>query len=291
MTPSPSPEVREPSSSFTSALSAADFAACLALGLEPIGLVQGLCAMQSTSVGRGVFSLSTPMVPSGGYLANYPCPHGFVTGEHRPFGQNYEQSWLGHAWRDGYGTARTRLVDAARALGADGVVGVVESETALADSGVLEFSLRGTAVRVTPGGLGSAEPFTTYLSGQRLAKAFEAGFAPVSIVGSFVSVRVWASCVTEFLLGGSPLQTWSAPSGPVEIDQLADAHARSRELVRDDARAQLRGGHLRAARLEIAERELGPGDIEIQARLRGNSLRPVGDAVALATPRPTLRLS
>ncbi len=38
--------------SFSSGLSVSDFGACLDMGLEPVGLVQGFCAMQLGSVQR-----------------------------------------------------------------------------------------------------------------------------------------------------------------------------------------------------------------------------------------------
>ena len=52
----------------------------------------------------------------------------------------------------------------------------------LAGTNAHEFVIRGTAVRV-PETPVPAQPFTTYLSGQRLAKLLEAGYVPVSVVG------------------------------------------------------------------------------------------------------------
>ena len=34
----------------------------------------------------------------GAYAENYRCPHGYVSAEHRMWGQNFEQSWVEQAW-------------------------------------------------------------------------------------------------------------------------------------------------------------------------------------------------
>ena len=62
------------------------------MGLEPVGLVQGFCAMQWSDFGRGLMQrgLSPYGGTQGGYVQNYQCPHGFVSSEHRAWGQNYE---------------------------------------------------------------------------------------------------------------------------------------------------------------------------------------------------------
>src|SRR5579862_1657695 len=93
------------SGSFSSGLSVPDFAACLAMGLEPVALVQGYCVMrwswygQSSQYMRGV----DPYAGAGGgvYAETYSCPHGFVSGDHRTWGQNFEQTWIEAAWAQG----------------------------------------------------------------------------------------------------------------------------------------------------------------------------------------------
>ena len=49
---------------FSSGLSVNDFAACLEMGLEPVGLVQGFCAMQSSNFGGGL--MRRGLSPYGG---------------------------------------------------------------------------------------------------------------------------------------------------------------------------------------------------------------------------------
>ena len=92
---------------FTSGLTVPDFAACLQMGLEPVGYVQGFCVMQWQWYGMG-----SPFGTFGanygrqrGYAESWQCPHGFVSAEHRGWGQNYEQSWIEDAWRQGFDSA------------------------------------------------------------------------------------------------------------------------------------------------------------------------------------------
>ncbi|HUX05564.1 MAG TPA: heavy metal-binding domain-containing protein [Acidimicrobiales bacterium] len=291
MTSSSSDRPASSAPGFSSGLSVSDFAACLTMGLEPVGLVQGFCAMQSSNYAVGLQRNLSPFTAQGGYVENYQCPHGMVSGEHRMWGQNYEQRWIEQSWREGFSKALARMLDEATALGAHGVVGVLDSETTLVGAGVIEYHVRGTAVRVAGAPAPTTAPWTTYLAGQRLAKSFEAGFAPVSVVATIASVRVWAYCITEYLMGGGGLGGWSPGVGAVEIEQTVRAHGQVRELVRANARDELHGDELHGVQLRVVEHEYERGDLEIQALLRGNRLRRVGAFQALATPQPTVRLS
>ena len=296
MTPSDLPEAaarRLAEGSFSSGLSVPDFAACLSMGLEPLGLVQGFCAMQWGLAGAGTLlagAMAQPRVGAGGYSEMYQCPHGFVTGEHRAWGQNYEQTWVEAAWATGFSSALARMVEEATALGAHGIVGVVDTETPLAEAGVAEFHLRGTAVRVEGAPAPSGEPWTTFLAGQRLAKVFEAGYAPVGVASSVSSVRVWANCVTEYALEGTG-GVWSGNAQVAEVDQVVRAHGVARELARSRVRAGLKGDALHGATLDTFSREHGAGDIEIQARLTGNRVRRVAPFTPLPVPRLAVTLS
>jgi hypothetical protein len=278
---------------FTSGLSVPDFAACLQLGLEPAGFVQGFCVMQWQWYGMGSPYGSFGVASRGtvqGYSETWQCPHGFVSAEHRGWGQNYEQSWVEEAWRRGFTAARERMLDEAAAVGAHGVVGVVDSSEPLADTGVLEFRVQGTAVRVTDGPPpADGRAWTTYLAGQRLAKSIEAGFAPVSIAASVASVRVWANCITEYLTEGSGAG-WGYQPAAAEIDQTSKAHMAVRRLARQQVRAQLGGDSLHGASMITTQRELGQGDAELQCILRGNRVRRFKAFDPLTPPRPTVRL-
>src|SRR5271167_1885487 len=108
------------SSAFSSGLSVPDFAACLQLGLEPVALVQGFCVMQWGwyGAGSGYMRGMSPYVGAGGrndgsYSETYRCPHGYVSNEHRTWGQNLEQPWVEAAWRQGYGSAFNRMLEEA----------------------------------------------------------------------------------------------------------------------------------------------------------------------------------
>ena len=184
------------------------------------------------------------------------------------------------------------MFDEATALGADGVVGVVDELSSLTEAGIIEFHLRGTAVKLKDAPRATAAPWTTYLAGQRLAKLFEAGFAPVSVVATMSSVRVWAYCMTEYLMGsGAGTFTLNQNSQPMEIEQIVRAQSFARSIVRKSARDQLHGDSLHGADLRIQEQEFEQGDMEIQTQLRGNRVRRFKEFEALPVPQPTVRLS
>ncbi len=287
-------ERRFAAGAFSSGLSVPDFAACLDMGFEPIGLVQGFCAMQwgwYTMGGAFRRGFSPYGGAPGDYLENYQCPHGMRSAEHRAWGQNYEQSWIEGAWREGFTSAYSRMLEEAIALGAHGVVGVLDTVGEISDLGVIEFHIRGTAIRVTGAPPSPVTPWTTYLAGQRLTKIFEAGYVPVSIIASVASVRVWASCITEYLLEGLGMSMWAANSGPAEVEQMVSARTAAREIVRAHARQQLDGDALHGVDVLVSEREFERGDMEIQCLLRGNRLRRFKDFDPLPVPQPTVRLS
>lgn len=276
---------------FSSGLSVSDFAACLELGLEPVGLVQGFCAMQQGAYSMG--GLSRSLAPyggaQGGYVQNYQCPHGMVPGEHRMWGQNYQQTWVESAWGQGFTSSYSRMLEEATLLGAHGVVGVVDTVSRLTDATVTEFHMWGTAVKVLGTPAATSTPWNTYLAGQRLAKVFEAGYVPVSIIASVASIRVWAYCVTEYLM--ESVGMWSNSTGPTEIEQIVTAMSQARFMARTSARDQLHGDALHGANLQLGEREFEKGDLEIEVVLRGNRIRRYKDFDPLPVPKPTVRLS
>jgi uncharacterized protein YbjQ (UPF0145 family) len=292
-------QARLSAGSFSSGLSVSDFAACLDMGLEPVGLVQGFCAVRTASsmyyapgmeggLGR---STSPFQVSAGDYVENYQCPHGMVSAEHRMWGQNYQQPWIEDTWKQGFTNAYTRMVQEAATLGAHGVVGVYDDVSPIGQEGVLEFEVRGTAVRVPGLPAPSGGPWTTYLAGQRLAKIIEAGFVPVSIVAAVSSVRVWASCITEYLMESSGVTMWGQGLDSTEVEQIVSARTAARVLVRNKAHEQLQGDQLHGVELHIREHEFQKGDLEIQPVLRGNRVRRFKDFDPLPVPRLTVRLS
>jgi hypothetical protein len=287
--------------SFSSGLTVPDFAACLQMGLRPVGLVQGFCVMQWGWYGmgspymRGMSPYSFGDGARGIYSESYRCPHGgFVySNEHRIWGQNYQQPWVESAWAQGFNSAYSRMVEEAQQVGAHGIIGVVDSTRHLADMNVTEFHILGTAVVVEggappPGG----EPWTTYLAGQRLAKLVEAGYMPVSVVAALASVRVWAYCVTEMLMEGTAFRTFGGGYLPVsEVEQLSRAHLAARSLAREHVRGRLGHDSLQGALIVANTQSLSQGDEVIECTLRGTRVRRFKDFDPLPAARPTVRLS
>ena len=278
---------------FTSGLTVPDFAACLQMGLEPVGFTQGYCVMNwrwygMSPIGGGGFGYQWGGVR--GYSETWNCPHGMVSAEHRSWGQNYEQSWIQDAWATGFTAAYTRMLDEAAAAGAHGVVGVVDTTQSLGDKGVVEFRVQGTAVRVVDGGSPvDGRPWSTYLAGQRLAKLVEAGYAPVSIAATVASVGVWANCVTQYLTEGSNSMYGGATPG-AEIDQTVRAQTMARQIATRRVRDQLGQDSLHGATMTTIPHDRGEGDSEIECILRGNRVRRFKDVDPMPAPRPTVRL-
>src|SRR6185437_12818900 len=130
--------------------------------------------------------------------------------------------------------------------------------------------------------------WSTFLAGQRLTKSIEAGFMPVAVVASMASVRVWAYCMTEYLMEGN--YNW-APPRPVPVDQVSRAHMAVRQLARKHVRQMLAGDELHGAMIDVVHRELSQGDEVIDCTLRGNRMRRFKDYDEVALPRPTVRLA
>jgi len=278
---------------FTSGLTVPDFAACLQMGLEPVGFTQGYCVMNwqwygMSPLGGGGFGYQWGGVR--GYSETWNCPHGMVSAEHRSWGQNYEQSWVEDAWATGFSTAYARMLQEAASAGAHGIVGVVDSTSPLSDMGVVEFRLQGTAVRVVDGDPpADGRPWSTYLAGQRLTKLVEAGYAPVAVAASVASVGVWANCVTQYLSEGSNSMFGGATPG-AEITQLVNAQMMARQIATQRVREQLGGDSLHGAAMTTVQHERGEGDVEVECVLRGNRVRRFREFDPMPAPRPTVRL-
>lgn len=292
---------------WSSGLSVSDFASCLAMGMEPLGYVQGYAVMQwswwMTTGGLSGFAGGLGGYGYGGsgqgatrrgqYVEQWRCPHAFVSAEHRAYGMNYELTWLEESWATGWGLAMSRMVEEASELGASGVIGVVdEMRPLVGGASTVEFRASGTAVRVTDAPRPAA-PFSTYLSGQRLAKLFEAGFAPVSVVATLSSVRMLGYCVTHYQLAGTATSSWYGQTGAgvAPIDQVNRAEAAVRRLARERIRRQLGGDVLHGATLEQSEREVGEGDLSIQCTLKGTRVRPFKAFDPLPEASPVVRLT
>jgi Putative heavy-metal-binding len=277
---------------FSSALTVPEFAACLQMGMRPVGLVQGYCVMQWTWYGAGSQYATSAFWSGGGWgqtLSTYQCPHYYARGmDHRGWGSNIEQPWVSTSWSDGYDTALRRMREEAAEAGAHGIIGVVDTSSHLIDGGIREFHMLGTAV-VVEGTDPPAEIWTSYLAGQRLAKLVEAGFFPVSVVATMASVRVWSVCATEILLrGGYDMTGTVTPTD--EIVQMADAEMQVRRVARDRIKRGLSHDALHGATLDVGWSEISEGDFERHCTLRGTRVRRVKEADPLPQPVPTVTL-
>jgi hypothetical protein len=184
------------------------------------------------------------------------------------------------------------MLEEAQAHGAHGIIGVVDRVANVADTGTTEFHLLGTAVTVEGGPPpAGGNPWSTYLAGQRLTKSIESGFMPVAVAAALASVRVWAYCMTEYLMEGSMGWGWSQSAGPQPVEQVTRAHMAARQLARKHVRQQLAGDALHGARIEVVTRELSQGDEVIDCTLRGNRVRRFKDFDPVVLPRPTVRLA
>jgi hypothetical protein len=280
---------------FSSGLSVPDFAACLHMGMRPVGLVQGFCVMNWSWYGAGspyASSVYWSSSASAGTLSSYSCPHGYGYGigspEHRSWGCNIEQPWVTRAWLNGYTLAYQRMVEEAHDAGAHGVVGVIDTSTHLVEGAIREFHMYGTAVVLED----SPPPptvWTTYLAGQRLAKLVDAGFFPVSVVASMASVRVWSVCATEILLRGG-YDSWNVVRPGDEIVQVADAEMQARRVARDHLKGVLGHDVLQGAEMDVGWHEISEGDFERHCTMRGTRVRRVRVAEPLPAPVPTVTL-
>lgn len=274
------------SGTFSSGLSVPDFAACLHMGMRPVGLVQGYCVMKWSWYGSASPYSSAMMWSgrsSGGYLSSYNCPHVI---ENHPWGANVEQHWVSQAWTDGFNAACQRMVEEAEEAGAHGVIGVVDRSSQLVDAGVREFHAYGTAVVIEDQDY-AGPVWTSYLAGQRLAKLFEAGLFPLSVVAGMASVRVLAVCATKDLMKGWSYNTYN-PSW--EIRQVADAEMQARNTARDHVKQFLGQDALHGAVIDAGWFEIGEGDFEHHCTLRGTRVRRFKDVDPLSPPVPTVSL-
>lgn len=96
------------------------------------------------------------------------------------------------AMRSGFRTALARLVEEARAVGADGVIDLRMDQRRIATGGasVWSFLATGTAVR-SMGGTRAATPFTSALSAAQVASALRCGWVPVSYLACPVMAVRW----------------------------------------------------------------------------------------------------
>lgn len=238
--------------SFLPVAGAAGLAAC---GLTPVGEVMGCivehlgwqgfgCPYYGYGYGYGAAGMRGPGGFGGGMRGvRLGTPGGFggpmlPGGIAGPMGGGPPTVTSGEGYRwggfapyadalyRGYDTALDRMLQEAKALGADGVVGVRLTVEHMGQ-GNREFVALGTAVR-SLGRTHLDKPFATLLAGQDVTKLLASGWAPASIViGLSVSVR-HDDYRTQLQTG-----SWNTANTEVEGYSELVTHARA------DARDQL----------------------------------------------------
>jgi uncharacterized protein YbjQ (UPF0145 family) len=209
----------------TSMLSVPSALGIQSVGFDPVGEVMGCVVVQlgwQGYGGCGVWAGSSGY----GYGASAPVISSRSAG-YGGFG-----GYVG-ALTNGYRTALGRLVTEARALGADGVVGVKLTAGELAGTGNREFVAIGTAIR---GRCDSRPqyPFTTELPGTDVAKLLLSGWTPVALqVGIEVAIRHddWR---TQSQAGSRFFNTAN-----VEVAGYTDLVQQTRALAREHLRAEI----------------------------------------------------
>lgn len=187
----------------TSLLSVPGAVGVESVGITPVGEVMG-CIVQSI-----------------GWAGNY----GY--GSYLNYSSGIDFGPYVRALYHGFDTALARMTTEARAMGADGVVGVRLTRAALGESNQ-EFVALGTAVRARSAAR-PRQPFTTDLAGQDFAKLMQAGWVPVRIaIGIAVESRFvdWTS-----------RSQMSVMAGNVEVNAHTELINRVRSHARDRFRA------------------------------------------------------
>ena len=226
------------SSAFSSGLTVPDFAACLELGLEPVALVQGFCVMQWGwyGPGSGYMRGMTPYSPA--------CPRAPARTARRTAARTATCPWstapgARTSSRPGWSRRGRRATGPPTAGWSRRRRHWAPTASSASSTGCPTWPTPGppsstSSAPRSPSRAGrrrrAASPWTTYLAGQRLTKSIEAGFMPVEVVAALASVRVWAYCMTEYLMEGTmalgrpagtpaggagrPRRTWRSASWP-----------------------------------------------------------------------------
>jgi uncharacterized protein YbjQ (UPF0145 family) len=276
-------EIRK-SGTWSSALSADEFAGIRSTGFEPVGQV----------LGAAVYNI--------GYTGGYGCPaygagYGFGLGGLGGLGGGPYTSVTATSGsgslnsyaplvRTMYQARRQaigRMIAECKELGGHGVVGVKLTIGSF-PAGGLEFKAIGTAIRA-PGKVRLREPFTSDLTGQDFAKLILAGWVPVGLVlGISVGARHddWAT-VNQTRWGAGNTEV----SGYTDLVN-ATRHDARHQLEIDVARHGADGVVLQQMSITVGEHECpvqeGRRDHVLEATIIGTAIahfgRPRGPAKA-----------
>lgn len=190
------------------------------------------------------------------------------------------------ALKEGYRTALSRLVAEARAVGADGVVGVRITRTRV-DSGnapLLSFLAVGTAIR-SVGRTRAGTPFTTDLSPAQTVAALRGGWIPVSYLACPVKAIRWVDTSSR------RQRRIFAANG--EIDAHTEAVNACRHQARTDFAKAARAVHADAAVMGAMTLSIGPspGVAEVTVVITGTALARFAGGGGTAEPLTVMPLS
>jgi uncharacterized protein YbjQ (UPF0145 family) len=266
-------EIRH-SGTWSSALSADEFAAIRSTGFEPAGQVLGAAVYNigyTGGYGCPAYGAGYGFGPLGGYggglYSSVTATSGTGTlGSYAPLVRTMYQ-----ARRQAIG----RMMAECKELGGHGIVGVKLTIGSF-PAGGLEFKAIGTAVRA-PGGVRLREPFTSDLTGQDFAKLILAGWVPVGLVlGISVGARHddWTTVNQT---------RWSA--GNTEVSGYTDLvnatrHDARHQLEQDVARHGADGVVLQQMDIRVGEHECpvqeGRRDHVLEATIIGTAIAQFG---------------
>lgn len=206
----------------------------------------------------------------------------------RRWGQNQELDVLSQAMYHARELAMTRMEAEAKALGADGIVGVrLEIDFKEFGNDLAEFLAVGTAViaddHATTWKNELGQPFTSDLSGQDFWTLIQSGYAPLGMV--------MGTCVYHI----AHQRTWSAISNigqNVEIPAFTEALYDARELAMSRMQAEaeiLKAEGIVGVQLLSLPHRWGGHTTEFFAI--GTAVRPLRDDHTIATPQLVLPLT
>lgn len=258
-----------PSAAFGSGLTVPDFAACLSMGLQPLGLVQGFYCGQ----------ISNWSSYAGYPIVNYPCAC-YEQTMHSP-GWVGKVSDLDAAWMAAHQSALERMLKEASDLGAQGVVGVTTEMNHPTNENSCEIHLYGTAV-VVAGAPPTPRPWSTQLAGHKLAKLVEIGFVPASVAYTRCTAMLAEGCNMEVYGSGR------AGTG-YPIQPLQDAHEMARSGAITAARQISAHLSMYDVKMSVHESERYRSTY-ITCSLRGSLVRRVRSTLPVGAPVSTMNL-
>lgn len=201
--------------------------------------------------------------------------------------QNMEVTALSQAMVKAREAAMSRLVDDARRVGGDGVIGV-RLTIGMFDPRhhLMEFVAIGTAVAAGPGALrrgrSHRNPFTSDLSGQDFYLLQRAGYEPLGLA--------MGACVYHVAYQG--MGAWMGNQAQnVEIESYTQAFYEARELAMERLQQEaIREGAEGVVGMSVTEHSHVWGSRAIEFFAIGTGVRLVADEHRMIAPRPVVPL-